>query len=111
MPTTKSITIGGDIEAKEATMASGKIVRDVLGFRKSITASWEWFPMELMQQVVNIARAGEFVTLEYPDPTGKVHIGRFTISIGEQKIFKFVKGKPLWFNVELNAVAQELEKH
>lgn len=110
MPKTKNIEIGGDVEAKEATMASGKIVKDILGFRKTLTAIWEWFPADLMISIVEIARKGDFVNIEYPDSTGKVESGQFKITIGNQKVFKFVNGSPLWYNVELSATAQELEK-
>ena len=110
MPRTRSIEVGGDVEAKEATMASGKIVKDIIGFRKTITASWEWFPADLMARIVEIARTGDFVNIEYPDSTGKVESGLFKITIGNQKVFKFINDSPLWYNVELSATTQELEK-
>ena len=108
MPRTKSIEIGGEYESKETTMASGKIVRDVIGWRTELTAEWEWVPAGLLAQLVPIARSGEFVTIQYPDSTGEDASGVFSIEIGEQKIFKFVNGEPMWYNVELTATAQEV---
>lgn len=108
MPRTKSIEIGGEYESKETTMASGKIVRDVIGWRTELTAEWEWVPAGLLAQLVPIARSGEFVTIQYPDSTGEDASGVFSIEIGEQKIFKFVGGEPMWYNVELTATAQEV---
>ena len=108
MPRTKSIEIGGEYESKETTMASGKIVRDVIGWRTEITAEWEWVPAGLLAQLVPIARSGEFVTIQYPDSTGEDASGVFSIEIGEQKVFKFVNGEPMWYNVELTATAQEV---
>ena len=108
MPRTKSIEIGGEYESKETTMASGKIVRDVIGWRTEITAEWEWVPAGLLAQLVPIARSGEFVTIQYPDSTGEDASGVFSIEIGEQKVFKFVGGEPMWYNVELTATAQEV---
>ena len=108
MPRTKSIEIGGEYESKETTMASGKIVRDVIGWRTELTAEWEWVPAGLLAQLVPIARSGEFVTIQYPDSTGEDASGTFSIEIGEQKVFKFVNGEPMWYNVELTATAQEV---
>lgn len=108
MPRTKSIEIGGEYESKETTMASGKIVRDVIGWRTELTAEWEWVPAGLLAQLVPIARSGEFVTIQYPDSTGEDASGTFSIEIGEQKVFKFVNGEPMWYNVQLTATAQEV---
>lgn len=106
MPRTKTLEVGGGYESQEATMASGKIVRDVLGWRVELSATWEWVPADLLAQVVQLARSGRFVTISYPDPTGQTVSGAFTIEIGSQKIFKFVDGVPVWYNVELTATAQ-----
>lgn len=108
MPRTKSLEIGGSYESKEITMASGKIVRDVLGWRTELTATWEWMPAGLLTQLVPIARSGAFVSIQYPDSTGEDAQGSFSIEIGNQKIFKFVSGEPMWYNVELTATAQEV---
>lgn len=108
MPRTKTIEIGGEYESKETTMASGKIVRDVIGWRTALTAEWEWVPAGLLAQLVPIARSGQFVTIQYPDSTGDDTSGVFSIEIGEQKVFKFVDGVPMWYNVQLTATAQEV---
>lgn len=108
MPATTSLEIGGEYESKETTMASGKIVRDVLGWRVNLSASWEYLPAGVLQQIIPIARSGEFVEIQYPDSTGEMTSGTFAIEIGNQKIFKFVNGEPYWYNVELSATAQEV---
>ena len=108
MPRTKTIEIGGEYESKETTMASGKIVRDVIGWRTALTAEWEWVPAGLLAQLVPIARSGQFVTIQYPDSIGTDTSGVFSIEIGEQKVFKFVNGEPMWYNVQLTATAQEV---
>ena len=109
MPRTKTLQVGGAYEAKKATMASGKIVQDISGFRKEISATWEWLPAGLLAQLVPIARAGDFVTIVYPDPAEGDASGIFSIEIGNQKIFKFKGNTPYWYNVELTATAQEVE--
>lgn len=109
MPRTKTLEVGGSYESQEATMASGKIVRDVLGWRVELTATWEWVPADLLAQIVQLARSGQFVTISYPDSTGQTVSGAFTLEIGNQKIFKFVDGVPVWYNVELTATAQGVQ--
>lgn len=108
MPRTKTLEIGGSYESQEATMASGKIVRDVLGWRIELTATWEWIPADLLAKIVQLSRSGKFVEITYPDSSGQAASGLFAIEIGNQKIFKFVNGEPMWYNVELSATAQEV---
>lgn len=109
MPRTRSLEVGGSYESKEATMASGKIVRDIVGFRIELTANWEYLPAETLTQLVSAARGGSFVQIEYPDPVSGEATGMFSVSIGPQKIFKFVDGSPYWYNVSLTATAQEVQ--
>ena len=40
MPKTKTLEIGGSYEAIETTMASGKVVRDIIGWRTELSATW-----------------------------------------------------------------------
>lgn len=109
MPRTRTLVVGGENENKEIVMASGKMVQEVIGFRKTITANWEWMPGGLMSRIVTLARAGNFVQIQYPDPASGDASGMFKISIGDQKVFRFRNNQPYWYNVELTATAQEVE--
>lgn len=111
MPKTKTLEIGGNYEAIETTMASGKVVRDIIGWRTELSATWEWVPAGLLAQLVPIVRQGGFVEIQYPDSTGEDVAAMFSVEIGNQKIFKFVDGEPMWYNVELSATAQEVEDY
>lgn len=109
MPRTRTLEVGGEYEANTATMASGKVVKDIIGWRTILTASWEWLPADILTAIVTAARIGNFVTITYPDVTGKTVSKKFAIEIGNQKIFKFIKDTPMWYNVELTATAQEVD--
>ena len=109
MPRTRTLEVGGSYLAKETTMASGKIVRDIIGYRKELTAEWEWVPDGLLQELLPIVRSGEFVTIEYPDPAQGDTSGVFSIEVDPQKIFKFKDGMPYWYSVKIKATAQEVE--
>lgn len=108
MPRTRTLEVGGSYEAKEATMASGKVVKDVTGWRKKLTANWEWLPVGVLSQLVPLARSGGFVEIQYPDPVDGDTSGKFSIEIGNQKVFRYRDGEPYWYNVELTATAQEV---
>ena len=109
MPRTRTLEVGGSYLAKETTMASGKIVRDIIGYRKELTAEWEWLPDGLLQRLLPIVRSGDFVSIGYPDPVQGDTSGIFSIEVDSQKIFKFKDGKPYWYGVKIKAVAQEVE--
>lgn len=111
MPRTRSLELGGEAVCVETSMASGKLVRDVVGWRMTLTASWEWLPQETMAALVGLTRSGRFVTIQYPDPVNGTAAGQFGITIGKQKVFRFRDGEPCWYNVELEATAQEVEPY
>lgn len=109
MPRTRSLEVGGEDVTKEAVMASGRMVQDSIGWRKQLTASWEWIPMETLAALTALVRGGSFVEIHYPDPVEGACSGLFKLKIGSAKIFRFVDGQPRWYNVELDAQAQEVE--
>lgn len=108
MPRTRSLEVGGELVATEATMASGRIVRDIIGWRKVLTAEWDWIPAETLAALVPLARSGAFVPVAYPDADGTAASGNFKIEIGSQRVFAFRDGAPMWRNVALTATAQEV---
>lgn len=108
MPKTRTLQVGGEYVSKEKTMASGKMVRDILGWRMTISASWDWVPAETLAQLVQTARSGNFLTIQYPDSTGQDASGSFSVSIGNQRVFRFLDGAPYWYSVTLTATAQEV---
>ena len=63
MPITRTLEVSSKLEAKEATMASGKIVRDIIGSRIELTASWEWLPADTLTSVVSLVRQMGFVQI------------------------------------------------
>ena len=88
-------------------MASGKLVKDIRGYRPIIKATWDYFPANSLTQLVTMLRQGGFYVVDYPDELGDKS-GSFKISYPETKIFKFVDGVPMWHNVELTFTAQEV---
>lgn len=108
MPRIKKITVGGAEVAKEVTMASGKMVKDVIGHRAVVSAEWDYVPAATMAALINLLRAGGYFTVGYPDPDGTDHEADFSISIPSPGIFKFVSGVAMWHGVQLTMTAQEV---
>lgn len=109
MPITRSIEVGTVDVSKETTMASQKLVKDYIGCRTTITAGWEWVPDDTLRAVIQSVKSGRYLPIEYPAPRGDAS-GNFKVTIGNQKIFKFKNGEPMWYNVALTATAQEVQR-
>lgn len=110
LPRVKDIEVGGDTVYKETQMASGRKVRDIVGFRVSVKASWEWLPAETIKRVHELLRSGQYIYAEYPDPVKGKGEGLFDISYPESKIFKFNGTEPRWYGITLTMAAQEVEQ-
>lgn len=101
------ISVGGEEVAKEITMASGKLVKEMIGHRAVIRAEWDWLPAQTITNLHALLRQGGYFQVEYPDPTGDKS-GMFSISYPETKVFKFNGTEPRWHGVSLTMTAQEV---
>lgn len=109
MPDTRKITIGGESVFREAQMASGKIVRDEIGFRTIITAEWEYVPAKKTTDLHALLRGGGFFKVTYPDPALGDTTNVFSIEPPETRVFKFIKDTPMWAYITLVFTAQEVQ--
>ena len=108
MPKVKKITVGGEEVANETVMASGKKVKDVIGYRAVVSADWDYVPVDTMTALTAMLRAGGYFTVGYPDPDGTDKSVKFSISIPTTGIFKFNGTTPMWHGVSLKMSAQEV---
>ena len=108
MPRTKSTKVGGEEVCTEISMASGKRIKEMIGFRAAITVEWDYVPAATMTALIAMLRQGGYFTVEYPDPDGTDKSAAFSISIPQPGIFKFVNGVPMWSGVSLKMTAQEV---
>ena len=70
MPRIKDITVGATEVANTVTMASGKVVKDMIGYRATIQATWDYVPVTTLTALATLLRSGGFFYVEYPAPTG-----------------------------------------
>lgn len=61
LPRVRDIEVGAEEESKTVTMASGKTVKDILGYRAKVTAVWDWIPADLVTELLNLLKTGAFL--------------------------------------------------
>ena len=108
MPRVRAIKVGGIAVTNEVEMASGKTVKEMKGFRTTITAEWDWLPAKTMTSLHTLLRLGGYFKVEYPDPAEGDSFGMFSIPPPESGVFKFNGTEPRWHGVTLNMTAQEV---
>lgn len=107
LPRVKAVMVGASEVSKSVTMASGKVVKDMIGYRASLTAEWDWIPADTIITLVAMLKSGGFFYVEYPSPQGDAS-GVFEIGYPSMKIFAFKNGVPVWHGVKLPMTAQEV---
>lgn len=107
LPRVRDIEVGAEEESKTVTMASGKTVKDILGYRTNITAVWDWIPADLVTELLNLLKTGAFLWVEYPAPDGS-NAGFFSIEYPTLSVFCYHSGIPVWHDMTLSMTAQEV---
>jgi len=107
MPRVKKIIVGAKELSKTITMASGKIVKDMIGYRASVVAQWDWLPAETVSALAVLLHGGGFFYVEYPSPSGDAS-GMYEIDYPSMQVFGFKNGTAVWHDVKLSMTAQEV---
>lgn len=108
MPPTKSLAVGGEMVEKSVTMASGKTIKWVVGYRAKLKAEWNWLPQDTITKIHRLIRQGGFFNVQYPDPDKGDTSALFEITMPESGVFKFTGNAPRWKDVSLEFTAQEV---
>lgn len=109
LPRVRDVEVGAEEESKTITMASGRTVKDILGYRSKVTAVWDWIPVETVTRLLQMLRGGDFLWVEYPSPTGTAS-GYFEIEYPSLNVFCYRAGEPVWHNMTLSMTAQEVTR-
>ena len=107
LPRTKDISVGALAVSKSVTMASGKVVKDIIGYRTSIKSAWDYVPASAIAALTAILRGSGFCFVEYPSPVGDAS-GYFEIDYPAMRVFGFKNGEAVWHDVALSMTAQEV---
>jgi hypothetical protein len=105
MPRVKSVTVGASEVSKSVTMASGKVVKDMIGFRPTVTAQWDWLPANTISALAKLLASGGFFSVKYPAPAGEAS-GTFEIDYPTMSVFAYKNGVPVWHDVKLTMTGQ-----
>lgn len=106
MPRTRQVAEAGEQVFKEKIMASGAIVRDIMGFRPGFTYAWDYVPASTIIDLVTMLRGGGFFTVNYFDVDGTDKSGVFVVSYPSFEVFTFRNGVAMWHNCTLTIRAQ-----
>ena len=107
MPRVKDIQVGAEEVANTVTMASGKVVKDIIGYRTTLQVKWDYVPAATLSALAVLLRQGGFFYVEYPSPTGDCS-GMFEVEYPSMEVFQFKGGMAVWHNVKLEMTAQEV---
>lgn len=108
LPRTKQIKVGAKEESRKTIMVSGRIVKDVLGYRTAITASWDYVPAGIIARLTIMLRQNSFIWVEYPSPSGFAE-GWFEAEYPTMSVFGYRDGVAVWHDVTLNLTAKEVD--
>lgn len=109
MPITFTVSDAGAPEYKEITMAGGKKVREMIGFRPGFKYEWDYVPADMITALVAMLRAGGFFTVGYFDLDGTDKTGVFAVSYPAFELFTFERdGTGIWHKCSLTITAQEV---
>lgn len=112
LPTTRDIKMENEPVYNEVEMISGRLVMDYRGFRRGFTAHWDWFPQDLLYNVLHLIRSGGYFYIRWQgDDTDYTYdtAGYYKIEEGSgMTIFKFVGRYPMWHDITLKFTKQEL---
>lgn len=109
MPRVKDVSVGATEVANRVTMASGKVVKDMIGYRTTVSAAWDWVPADKIKALAVLLHSGGFFRVDYPAPSGDAS-GVFEIQYPTMSVFSFKNGLAVWHDVKLSMTAQEVSR-
>ena len=107
LPRVKDITVGAEEVCNTVQMASGKLVKDMIGYRPTVTASWDYVPASVLRELAELLRGDGFFYVRYPSPSGDAE-GTFEVEYPEMRVFRYVNGTAVWHDVKLKMTSREV---
>lgn len=100
-------TITPEEVCSSAVMASGRLVRDYTGYRKTISMQI-WLAEAELALLDAMIRAKHELTVKYPIPGGD-DTGVFYFTLPELTAFKYGSGSSVWYGVTLTGAESEVD--
>ena len=107
LPRVRDVKVGAEEVCNTVQMASGKLVKDMIGHRPVVTAAWDYVPAEMLRQLAVMLRSDGFFYVRYPAPEGDAD-GMFAIEYPEMSVFGYKDGVAVWHDVTLKMIGREV---
>lgn len=109
LPSQIEYPLSGEEVSRKAQMASGKIVKDVTGYRDVLEISVGYLGVETMALLRNMIRRNYgFLSITYPTPSGAA-TNNFVVEDPKGKVIKYDDtGHAVWLDVTLKAMTDEV---
>lgn len=107
MPRTRELSLAPKEECKEITMAGGKMVKEIIGIRQTITATWDWVPADTIARLCALLNGGGYFRVEYPAPEGD-QAELCSITPPAPRVFRYREGEARWHDITLTMTGQEV---
>lgn len=91
-----------------AVMASGREVKDYIGYRNVLNVPTGWLSAEDLAKLKRMILASHVLTVTYPTPEGDA-VGEFSMPIPAMRAFKYGSDGSVWYGVTL--AMSETEVH
>lgn len=91
-----------------AVMASGREVKDYIGYRNVLTIPTGWLSAEDLAKLKRMILASHVLTVTYPTPEGDA-VGEFSMPLPAMRAFKYGSDGSVWYGVTL--AMSETEVH
>lgn len=90
-----------------AVMASGREVRDYIGYRNVLEIPTGWLSAEDLAKLKRMILATHVLTVTYPTPEGDA-VGEFSMPIPAMRAFKYGSDGSVWYGVTLTMSETEV---
>lgn len=90
-----------------AVMASGREVRDYIGYRNVLEIPTGWLSAEDLAKLKRMILTSHVLTVTYPTPEGDA-VGEFSMPIPAMRAFKYGSDGSVWYGVTLTMSETEV---
>lgn len=108
LPYTSKITYAGEIVGTETQMASGALVSDIIGFRPTITYTYDYLPATTMQALHALLRTARYFSCKYINPEGSVVTASCKVDYPSADYWIYRGGVAVWHNAVITLTRREV---
>lgn len=90
-----------------AVMASGREVKDYIGYRNVLNVPTGWLSADDLAKLKRMILASHVLTVTYPTPEGDA-VGEFSMPIPAMRAFKYGSDGSVWYGVTLTMSETEV---